>query len=73
MKGKIRVDAAEASNKVIFEFADGMLGGIAVVDAGRNELEVDLLIAPVFMFEDVRCFIVKSLEDGAKASGNEDS
>jgi len=34
MNGKIFVGAAEASNEMIFECANGMFGGIAAVDVG---------------------------------------
>jgi hypothetical protein len=68
VEGKVFVDATEASNEVIFEGADGTFCGIAAMDAGRYQLEVNIFFRHVIL-EDLGTFIVEALELGAKASG----
>jgi hypothetical protein len=43
VKGKVFVDAAEASNEVILEGSDSAFSGIAAVDPRWYQLEVNLL------------------------------
>ena len=71
MKGEIGICGAEAGNEVILEGTNGAFGGIAAVHMGRNQLEVDVFSAHE-LFENVRGFVVKTLQDWTAASSNED-
>jgi hypothetical protein len=44
VEGEIRVGATKASNEVVFERSDGSFGGIAAVDMGWYELEINLFV-----------------------------
>ena len=43
VEGEGAVGGAETGDEVIFEGANGSLGGVAAMDVGWDELEVDLL------------------------------
>jgi hypothetical protein len=61
MKGEVFVNAAEASNEMIFEGPNGAFRGIATMHARRSKLEVNILIAEE-LFEGKGAFIVQALE-----------
>jgi hypothetical protein len=61
VQGKVGVGAAEASNEMIFERPNGTFGGIASVDAGRGELEVDVDAGDV-LAEGEGSFVVELLQ-----------
>jgi hypothetical protein len=42
MEGKIGVRAGQAGDEVIFERADGALGGIAAMNVGWGQLKVNV-------------------------------
>jgi hypothetical protein len=67
---EVFVDTAKASNEVILEGADGAFGGIAAVDAGRGELEVNFLFAEELL-QCFRAFKVETLKAGTQAGGVE--
>jgi hypothetical protein len=67
---EVRVGAAQASNEVIFEGANGAFRRLATVNTWRHELEIDVLITKE-LFEGSAALIVKALELGAEASMNE--
>jgi hypothetical protein len=66
MEWEVFVDAAQTSNKMVFEGADGTFGGVAAVYARWCELEVNVLLAQE-LFERFRTFVIKPLEAGAEA------
>jgi hypothetical protein len=66
VQGKVLVSAAEAGNEMVFESGKGALGGIASVEMGQGELEVNVL-ASHELFESGAGFIVKFLENGMQA------
>ena len=70
MEGKVFVDAAEASNEVVFVGTYCAFGGIATVNTGWYQLEVDILLVQEGL-EGVRALIVKALEQRAEAGGSE--
>jgi hypothetical protein len=43
MKGEVFVGAAEAGYEVVFERGDGAFGGIAMMEVGWDEFEVNIL------------------------------
>lgn len=67
MEWKVFVDTTKAGNEVILPGADGAFGSIAAVQAGNNELVVDVLLGQV-EFEFCGAFIVKSVVGWAEAS-----
>ena len=60
---EVFVDAAETSNEVIFERADGAFGGIAAVDSWWGKLKVNFFFAEE-LFQSFGAFIVEALEVG---------
>jgi hypothetical protein len=67
---EVWVGAAEASNEVILEGANGALGHIGTVNTRRDEPEVNVLIMLEFL-ERSGALVVESLELGAETSTNE--
>jgi hypothetical protein len=45
MDGEVLVDAAQASNEVVFEGSDGSFRGVAAMYTRWSELEVDFFLA----------------------------
>jgi hypothetical protein len=66
MEGEVLVNTAEASDEVVFEHTDGTFGCIAMMDARRGKLEVNVLVAEV-LFQQLSAFIVKALETWVQA------
>ena len=56
------VGAAEASNEMVFEGADGAFGGITTMNMGRRELEVNGVVGHEAL-ESGRGFVVEALEE----------
>jgi hypothetical protein len=56
------VGAAEASNEMVFEGADGAFSGITTMNMGRCELEIDGVVGHEAL-ESGRCFVVEALEE----------
>ncbi len=63
MDRKIRIQAAKACNKMIFESADGSFSSIASMNPRWYKLEVDV-ISMHELFELGRAFVIKLLETG---------
>jgi ABC-type methionine transport system permease subunit len=59
VEGKVFVNAAKASNEVVLECPNNVLGGIAAMGAGRYQLVVDVLFIEECL-ECGRAFIDKS-------------
>lgn len=72
MKGKVFVGAAEAGNKVVFEYADGAFSLVATMCVWRDELVVNMLFGEVLL-EDVGGFVVQSLKLWSESTGDEDA
>jgi hypothetical protein len=64
VEGEVFVDAAQASNEMILEGADGSFGGIATVDSGWGELKINNFFAEELL-QSFRAFIIKPLEKRA--------
>jgi hypothetical protein len=71
VKGKTRVGAAEAGNKVVFECTNCALGGIAAMDSRGGKLKVNVRCMKK-VFEDLGRFVVKFLETGFESMRGED-
>ena len=67
VEGEVLVDAAEASDEVVLERADGAFGRVAAMHASGRELEVDALLMHELL-EDSRTFVVQALWTGLQAS-----
>jgi hypothetical protein len=67
---EVRVGAAQASDEVILEGADGAFGRIGAVKTRRDELDVDMLVAEELL-ESSGALVVEALELGAEPSANE--
>jgi hypothetical protein len=70
MEREVRVGAAQASDEVVLESADGAFGRIGTVKTRRDELEVDVLIVEELP-ESSGALVVEALELGAEAGTNE--
>jgi phosphatidylserine decarboxylase len=68
---EVFVNAAEANHKMIFKGADGSFVGIAAMDAGRAELEVDFFKAEEMFQGFGGALVVETLKAGAQAGGVE--
>jgi len=55
---------------VVLKCADSAFRGVAVVDMGRDQLEIDVFLDEE-LTERVGAFVVEAGEPGAKASGGE--
>jgi hypothetical protein len=44
VEGKVFVNTAQASDEVVFEHPYSAFGGVAAMGAGRDQLEIDLLV-----------------------------
>jgi hypothetical protein len=64
---RIRVSAAESSNKVVFEGADGSFGSVATVEMRGCKLKVNVSRGHESL-EGCRGFVVEPLELRSKAS-----
>ena len=71
MKGEVFVGAAETSDEMVFERADGAFGGIATVEVWRGKLIVDGLCLEELL-EGGGCFVVQLLKYGFEATGGEE-
>ena len=60
MEGEVFVGARKSRDEVIFPGAYGTFRCISSMDVGRCKLEVNLLLAHVFL-QFVRCFVVEAL------------
>jgi hypothetical protein len=67
---EVGVGAAQASNEVVLEGANGAFGRIGAVKTRRDELEVDVLVEEELL-ESSGALVVEALELGAEASANE--
>ena len=67
MQREVLVDTAEASHEVILERADGPFSCVATMVAGRDQLEVDLLVVHLGL-ENLRGFIVEATEPRCQSS-----
>jgi hypothetical protein len=65
VEGEVLVNAAEASNEVVFECADGAFGSVSAMYAGWGELKVNVFFLSE-LFQGLSTFIVKALEAGAE-------
>jgi hypothetical protein len=65
---EVFVDAAQASNEMILEGADGAFGGIAAMDSWWGELEVNFFFAEE-LFQSCGTFIVETLEERTQSGG----
>jgi hypothetical protein len=63
MQGEFFISAAQGSDKVILECADGPFCCVATMDARRDELKVDVLVSHVLL-ERLGAFVVEVLELG---------
>jgi hypothetical protein len=66
VEGKVFVNAAMASNEVIFEGENSALGSVAAMGAGWHELIINFFFLHEF-FECIGTFIVKTLKLGFQA------
>jgi len=72
VKWEFGVSGAEAGDEVVFKGSDGAFGGVAAVDVGRCELEIDVFVGEVLLKE-FGSFIVEFHEFGAEAAGDKES
>jgi hypothetical protein len=72
VEGEILINAAKAGDEVIFERTDGSCGGIVVMHARRDELEVDIFGVHEIL-EWLGAFVVEALRLGSKASSAQGS
>jgi hypothetical protein len=68
---KGRVGAAEASNEVVLEGANGLLCSVASMDMRWCELEIDGIVGHELLKSGGR-FVVETLEEWAEATGGEE-
>jgi len=64
VNGEQFVGAAESTNEVIFEGANGAFGSIAPMDMWWDQLKIDVLGCHIIL-EGMGCFAVQLLEFGA--------
>ena len=69
MEREIGVDTTEAGDEMILERADATFGGIAPMDLGWYQLEVNFFFGHI-LFQYFGAFVVEALQLGAEAGGN---
>jgi len=70
MKWEILVNTAQARNEMIFERANGSFGGVATMDARRDQLVIDGF-AGHEGFKSFGAFIIETLEFGSEAGSDQ--
>jgi hypothetical protein len=64
------VGAAKAGDEMVFESLDGVFGPVAMMEAGRSQLVVDVFIGHEVL-EKLRGFVVEAMEPGTEATALE--
>jgi len=72
MKREFWIGAGEAGDEVVFKGSDGAFGGVAAMDVGWCELEVDIFFGEMLL-ENFRGFVVEFHELWTKAAGDKKS
>jgi hypothetical protein len=66
MQWEIFINAAKASDEMVLKSSDAAFGCIATVRAGRDELEINVLIVHELL-EDLGAFVIEMLETGLQS------